>query len=68
MCARSMPAPPAPEPVKLPEAPQIPNVVAPTITQSTPAAPEAQSLFKRRGKRALTIQMGSTAGTKIPGA
>lgn len=67
MCVRGPSAPPPPAEVKLPEAPQMPNVVAPSLTQAAPAAPRQESLFKRRGKRALTIQMGGAAGTNIPG-
>ena len=73
MCtARSYTPPPAPEPVKLPEAPSIPNIVAPVVTQAAPAKPKSVAeqgvLFKRRGKKGMLIQMGAAPGTNIPGA
>lgn len=73
MCtARSYSPPPAPEPVKLPEAPSIPNIVAPVVTQAAPGkpkeAPGGDVLFKRRGKKGMLIQMGAAPGTNIPGA
>jgi hypothetical protein len=58
--------------VKLPEAPQIPNVVAASNIQAAPAKPKevpgGDVLFKRRGKRGMVIQMGAAPGTNIPGA
>jgi len=48
----------------------MPNVVAPTNLQSAPAKPAqmADLGIKRRGKRGMVINMGSTPGTNIPGA
>lgn len=67
MCigGRSMPAAPAPEPEKLPPAPQI--VQAPQVLQSTPAParPSDQLFYKKRGKRSLTIPQTSM---NIPGS
>jgi len=56
----------------LPEAPSIPNIVAPVVTQAAPGkpkeAPGGDVLFKRRGKKGMLIQMGAAPGTNIPGA
>jgi len=68
MCSRGPSAPPPPPEVKLPEAPQMPNVVAPGTLQAAPAAPKmSDATIKRKGKRGMVIQMGSTPGTNIPG-
>jgi hypothetical protein len=69
MCFFSRPrmaAPPRPPEIKLPEAP-TPSIQAPVMTQSRPKTPsESNPLFKRRGKKALIIQMG-IAQSNIPG-
>lgn len=68
--------PPPPAPIILPTAERAP-LVAPPQMQTAPALPrsgstrnadEQNALFRRRGKRSMIIQMGSTAGTNIPGA
>lgn len=54
------PPPPAPE-IKLPEPPP-PAIQAQPMTQSRPkTSADVNPLFKRRGKKSLTIQMGSTS-------
>ena len=64
---KSQPAPPAPAPVVLPEAPRIQDVSAPKQMQKAPATPGVNSLFARRGKRGMVIQLGASAGTNVPG-
>jgi hypothetical protein len=64
MCFFSSPRvqapPPAPE-IKLPEPPP-PAIQSAPMTQSRPKTPsDVNPLFKRRGKKSLTIQMGSTS-------
>jgi hypothetical protein len=69
MCFMSRPsvsAPPPPPEIKLPEAP-TPVIQAPMMTQSRPKTPaESNPLFKRKGKKSLTITMGG-AQSNIPG-
>lgn len=73
MCigSRTYAAPPAPPPATLPPAPAISKVAAPSQMQAAPATPMSgiaqDTLIKRRGKRGMVIQLGSTAGTNIPG-
>ena len=59
-------APPPPAPVIMPAAPRIESVTAPRQTQKGPAVPR-DTLFARRGKRGMVIQMGAETGTNIPG-
>lgn len=68
MCiAPSSPSPPpAPKAVVLPPAPTIEKSVATPQMQAGPAKP-ADPIIKRRGKSGMVIQMGSTAGTNVPG-
>lgn len=66
MSRTSVPAPPPPPEIKLPEAP-TPAIQADTIKQARPKTPtEGNPLYRRRGKRGLTIQMGSTTAN-MPG-
>lgn len=77
MClAPKAPAPPPPPaPIVLPKAETAPMVAQPQM-QTAPTAPtragqtgeEQTAAFRRRGKRSMIIQMGSSAGTNIPGA
>lgn len=68
MCiAPSMPSPPPPpKAVTLPPAPVIQKVSAAPQMQAGPAKP-SNPIIKRRGKSGMLIQMGSTAGTNVPG-
>jgi hypothetical protein len=62
----NIPAPPPPAEIKLPEPPP-PAAMAEPMTQARPKTPtEGNPLFRRRGKKALTIQMGSTTAN-LPG-
>lgn len=69
MCFMSRPsvqAPPPPPEIKLPEPPP-PAVVSEPMTQARPKTPtEGNPLFRRRGKKGLTIQMGNTTAN-LPG-
>jgi hypothetical protein len=63
MCFSRPSAPPPPPPITLPKAPQIPNIVAPLMTQAGPKAPREtpaeNPLLMRRGKRGLVIPLAS---------
>jgi hypothetical protein len=56
--------PPPPKEITLPEAPKIPNLIAPTSLQAGPARPREKGVIgenptlARRGKRSLVIPMG----------
>jgi hypothetical protein len=66
MRSPSVQAPPPPAEIKLPEPPS-PVIVGETIKQSRPKTPtEGNPLYRRRGKKALTIQMGTTTAN-LPG-
>jgi len=67
MGGRSAPAPVAPAPVELKAPDQI--VSSPMMIQSTPAKATAaadMTIYKKKGKRALTIPQ--TSNINIPGA
>jgi hypothetical protein len=71
---KSQAAPPPPAPVELPKPEMAPMVSAPQM-QTAPASPASRAaaadqsaVIRRRGKRGMIIQMGSTAGTNLPGA
>jgi hypothetical protein len=63
MSSPSMPKPPAP--IIIPQAPVMADIVAPVIKQAAPKT--SDSVFKRRGKAGMVIQMG-TQSSNIPGA
>lgn len=67
MGGKSAPAPAAPAPVTIKPPDQI--VSAPMMIQSTPAkatAPTDMTIYRKKGKRALTIPQSSNIN--IPGA
>ena len=66
MCMSSPSMPQAPKQVIIPQAPIMSDIVAPVIKQSAPQT--ADSVFKRRGKAGMVIQMGTGAGTNLPGS
>lgn len=68
MCSSRFTAPPPPPPIQVPKV-EMPNVVAPTMTQTAPKppVPEQGALIKRRGKRGMVIQLGTQGGTNVPG-
>lgn len=57
-------APPPPPPVEIPK--PFSTEAAPRQMQKGPEMPK-DTLFARRGKRGMVIQMGASAGTNIPG-
>jgi hypothetical protein len=69
MCfSRPAPPPPTPQPIMLPQAPSMPNIVSKTVMQAGPKTPRAQGtptenpLLMRRGKRSLVIPMNPATG------
>ena len=66
MCMSSPSIPAPPKQVIIPQAPVMSDIVAPVIKQAAPAT-TTDSVFKRRGKAGMVIQMG-TQSSNIPGA
>jgi len=60
MCTSRAYAPPPPPAINMPTT-QLPNIVAPTLTQAAPAtpkeAPAASTTIARKGKRGLVIPL-----------